>query len=283
MIGFLNINKPQGMTSHDCVAKVRKILGTRRVGHSGTLDPMAVGVLPIAVNQATRLLPYLPPGKAYKAVIRFGQITTTDDREGEIISDKPCPSLTLEAVETYLPKFIGTIEQFPPAFSAIKIGGKKLYELARSGQSIDVPSRTVTIESITILNWQPGDYPELTIEISCGAGTYIRSIARDWGELLGCGGMLIGLERTFSNGFHINSSISCDRVMPLSLTPADQILNHLPNLNLSLEEAKRWQQGQKISRASHPEGIWKVYQGIKFLGIGKIDGEMVSPVVVLPD
>jgi tRNA pseudouridine55 synthase len=282
VIGFLNINKPQGMTSHDCVAKVRKILGTRRVGHSGTLDPMALGVLPIAVNQATRLLPYLPTGKAYRAVIRFGQTTTTDDREGEILSDRPCPSLTLEEVEKHLAKFIGTIEQVPPAFSAIKIGGKKLYELARSGQNIEVPSRTVTIESITILSWQPGDYPELTIEICCGAGTYIRSVARDWGDRLGCGAMLIELERTLSNGFHLNSSISFDRITPLYLIPADEALSHLPRLTLSFEEAKRWQRGQKISLA-YPEGVWKVYQGTKFLGIGKIAEETLSPLVVLPD
>lgn len=282
MIGFLNINKPQGMTSHDCVARVRKILGTKRVGHSGTLDPMAVGVLPIAVNQATRLLPYLPPGKAYNAVIRFGQTTTTDDREGETICATPCPSLTLEVVLTYLSNFIGTIQQVPPAFSAVKIGGKKLYELARSGEQIDRPSRTVTIESIVVLNWQPGEYPLLKIRISCGSGTYIRSIARDWGELLGCGGMLTDLERTYSNGFHLSSSISLDEVTPSRLIPPDEALPHLSPLALSLEEAKRWQQGQKIGRNDCPEGVWKVYQGIKFLGIGRITRETASPLVVLP-
>ncbi len=281
MFGFLNVYKPEGMTSHDCVAQIRKRLGTKRVGHSGTLDPMAVGVLPIAVNQGTRLLPYLPPGKSYKAVIRFGQSSTTDDREGEIIADQPCPDLTLAEVEKHLPKFVGTIVQLPPAFSAIKQGGKKLYELARSGQIIDLPQRTVTIESIVILNWQGGNYPELTIAINCGTGTYIRSIARDWGQALGVGGMLVALERTFSNGFSLSSSIPLEEVDPSALIPPDRALCHLPMVNLSPEAGRRWQQGQRITIRNCPEGVLRVYQEESFLGMGKGNQGAVCPLVVL--
>ncbi len=281
MFGFLNVYKPEGMTSHDCVAQVRKRFGTKRVGHSGTLDPMAVGVLPIAVNQGTRLLPYLPPGKSYKAVIRFGQSSTTDDREGKIIADQPCPDLTLAEVEKHLPKFVGTIVQLPPAFSAIKQGGKKLYELARSGQITDLPQRTITIESIAILNWQEGNYPELTVAINCGTGTYIRSIARDWGQALGVGGMLVALQRTFSNGFSLSSSIPLEEVDPSALIPPDRALCHLPTVNLSHEAGRRWQQGQRITISNCPEGVLRVYQEESFLGIGKGNQGAVCPLVVL--
>lgn len=139
MLGFLNINKPQGLTSHDCVARVRKILGIKRIGHSGTLDPMAVGVLPIAVNQATRLLPYLQGGKAYKAVIKFGLVTTTDDREGETIADQPCPHLTLEQIKEHLPQFIGTIEQVPPSSAPLKLRAKNSTTSPDRGSPLPCP------------------------------------------------------------------------------------------------------------------------------------------------
>lgn len=283
MLGFLNINKPQGLTSHDCVARVRKILGIKRIGHSGTLDPMAVGVLPIAVNQATRLLPYLQGGKAYKAVIKFGLVTTTDDREGETIADQPCPHLTLEQIKEHLPQFIGTIEQVPPQFSAIKVEGKKLYDLARSGIAIALPPRPVTIASIEVLQWQPSTYPELTLVIDCGTGTYIRSIARDLGHILGCGGMLAALERTSSNGFAIEQSIPLEAVSPERIMPADRALAHLSSIDLEPEQARRWQQGQKIPLEHLSDQNLRVYQGEKFLGVGKAEDHFLQPQVVLPD
>lgn len=134
MNGFLNLNKPFGLTSHDCVARVRRLLHLKRVGHGGTLDPAAIGVLPIALGRATRLLQYLSHDKAYRATVRFGVRTATDDMAGEVLAADPCPQLTLPEVQKFLPQFLGKIQQIPPSYSAIQVGGKRLYELARAGK-----------------------------------------------------------------------------------------------------------------------------------------------------
>ena len=196
--GFISIDKPPQITAHDCVSKLRKLLKQKKIGHGGTLDPMATGVLPIAVGNATRLLRFLPEGKAYDAKIRFGIVTNTDDITGEILSDRPCPDLTREQIEQLLPLFQGEITQRPPAFSAIQVNGQRLYNLARRGEIVeaDIPLRSVKITEIQILDWTIGDYPELDVAISCGSGTYIRSIARDLGGKLGCGATFSGLKRT---------------------------------------------------------------------------------------
>ncbi|MEN9248365.1 MAG: tRNA pseudouridine(55) synthase TruB, partial [Gloeomargarita sp. GMQP_bins_69] len=143
MDGFLNLYKPAGWTSHDCVAKVRRLLGERRVGHGGTLDPWAMGVLPIAIGRATRLVNFLPPEKRYRARIRFGVQTTTDDLAGEIVTQRPVPDLTLAMVQGVLPEFVGVITQKPPAFSAVHIQGQRAYDLARQGQAVEMPDRRV--------------------------------------------------------------------------------------------------------------------------------------------
>ena len=250
--GFLNLYKPVGWTSHDCVAKVRRLLNLKKVGHGGTLDPKASGVLPIALGRATRLLQFLPPDKAYRAVIRLGIITTTDDLEGEVCYSAGAPSLTESAAIAPLSTFIGTIEQVPPRYSAIQVQGRRLYDLARRGKEIDVPKRTVTVHHITPVAWQPGEFPELTVDIACGAGTYIRSIARDLGALLGVGGTLAGLERTKSSGFTLESSLSLAQLEAQlqtdSYTPIAPaiVLKHHPRIVLSADAARRWQQGQKI-------------------------------------
>ncbi|MCS6958668.1 MAG: tRNA pseudouridine(55) synthase TruB [Pseudanabaenaceae cyanobacterium SKYGB_i_bin29] len=280
--GFLNINKPLGITSHDCLLQVKKALGVKKAGHSGTLDPLATGVLPIALNQATRLLPYLPGGKAYRAVIKFGLATTTDDREGEVMQDQPCPHLHLDEVEKLLPQFVGTIEQIPPAYSAIKVQGKKMYDLARSGLSVELRPRTVTIDKIEVLAWQPGDYPQLTLHIACSPGTYIRSIARDLGKLLGCGGMLTALERTCSNGFHLQDSTPPDRVTLDSLVDPKQVFSHLERIELDPQQIRQWQQGQKIQlEIEIGERMVQVCSSDKFLGLGKAKGGTIYPRVVL--
>jgi tRNA pseudouridine55 synthase len=155
--GFLNFHKPQGMSSHDCVGAVRRLLGVKKVGHGGTLDPLAEGVLPIAVGRATRLIPYLAPDKAYRAVIRFGLATTTDDLEGEILTQRPADHLVLADITAVLAEFQGTVEQIPPAFSAIQVQGQRLYDLARKGRAVTPPSRTVTIDQLTVEHWQPGE------------------------------------------------------------------------------------------------------------------------------
>ena len=250
--GFLNLHKPLDWTSHDCVAKVRRLLHTKKVGHGGTLDPAASGVLPIALGRATRLLNFLPEAKAYRAVIRFGVTTATDDLEGAVLSSQPVPALTAAEAIAPLPNFLGTLTQVPPAYSAVQVQGRRLYDLARQGQAVTAPARTVTIHRIERVGWQSGDFPEMTLTIACGPGTYIRAIARDWGAQLGVGATLAALVRTHSSGFELADSITlealADEIAAGSFTPVppSTALQHLPIITLAPELARRWQQGQKI-------------------------------------
>jgi tRNA pseudouridine55 synthase len=252
--GFINLHKLSDWTSHDCVAKVRRILNMKKVGHGGTLDPAAVGVLPIAVGKATRLLQYLPEGKAYRAIIRLGVQTTTDDLEGEIVYSQPVPDLTIEQVAAVIPEFIGEILQTPPMYSAIQVNGQRLYKLARAGEFVEVPTRTVQVTSIEILNWTPGDFPEVEVQIACGSGTYIRSIAHDLGVKLGTHGVLAFLERNASCGLQLPESITLEELaqqqqagvfVPIS---PDRGLTHLPTITLvTAELIKFWGQGKRLS------------------------------------
>ncbi len=256
MDGFINLKKLPDWTSHDCVAKVRRILNMKKVGHGGTLDPAAVGVLPIAIGKATRLLQYLPEGKAYRAVIRLGVQTTTDDLEGEIVYSEPAPNITIEQIQTIIPEFIGEILQTPPMYSAIQVNGKRLYQLARAGEIVEVPTRKVNIASIEILNWTPGDFPEVEVQIACGGGTYIRSIAHELGVKLGTKGVLAFLERNASCGFQLADSITLEELAaqqaagnfePIS---PDRGLSHLPTVTLMDGELiKFWGQGKRIPLA----------------------------------
>lgn len=283
MDGFLNLNKPAGFTSHDCVAKVRRLLKLKRVGHAGTLDPAATGVLPIALGKATRLLQYLPSDKAYQATIQLGVITTTDDLEGDILAKQPVSTtLNLETVAVALKSFQGTIQQVPPNYSAIQVQGKRLYDLARTGAEINVQPRTVEVYQIEILNWRSGDFPELDVAIACGSGTYIRAIARDLGQVLKTGGTLAKLLRTSSSGFDLTNSLTLEMLEAeiqagvFQPIPAEFPLTHLPTINLSGSEAKRWCQGQRIAIAvnsnSGNDSILRVQdENNHFLGIGQIN------------
>ncbi|AFZ47382.1 tRNA pseudouridine synthase B [Cyanobacterium stanieri PCC 7202] len=293
MMGFINLNKPQGFSSHDCVARVRRILQTKKVGHGGTLDPLAVGVLPIAVGKATRLLQFLPSKKAYRAKVRFGVRTTTDDLEGEIISQKKCPDLKLENISVFFADFIGNIEQIPPIYSAIKKDGKKLYELARQGKDVDIPSRQVEIFKIEVVNWWSGDFPELELDIVCGSGTYIRAIARDLGEKVGTGATLANLVRTLSCTLDIDHSINLESLEQqknnnqLTLIPPDLPLSHLPKISFDEEESIRWKQGQKlIFPEDHSQQFYRTYdQEKQFIGISEIkqgiENLIIKPKVVI--
>ncbi|MBX9256410.1 tRNA pseudouridine(55) synthase TruB [Desmonostoc muscorum CCALA 125] len=285
--GFLNLNKPFDWTSHDCVARVRKLLRLKRVGHAGTLDPAATGVLPIAFGKATRLLQYLPESKAYKATIRLGVRTTTDDLQGEIINSQPCAGLSLAQVKPALSKFQGKIEQIPPSYSAIQVDGKRLYDLARKGETVEVPVRTVEVFHIEILDWREGDFPELDVAIACGSGTYIRAIARDLGAILETGGTLAALIRTESSGFHLTDSLTLTDLetqlqagtfQPIS---ADAPLQHLSSVTLPLTSAQKWCQGQRISLTFDVSGIVRVYdEETRFLGIGELQNEVLIPQMV---
>src|SRR3712207_3120822 len=192
--GFLNVDKPAGFTSHDVVAQLRRPSRQKRIGHGGTLDPAATGVLPVALGEATRLVEFLVEGrKRYAAVIELGVATTTDDAEGEVVGTAPVPPLAKPDLEQVLRAFEGSLEQVPPMYSALQIDGKRLYQLARQGVSLELPPRRVEIERIDILHWES---PFLTIDVRCGKGTYIRALARDIGAALGCGGHLRSLRRT---------------------------------------------------------------------------------------
>jgi tRNA pseudouridine55 synthase len=275
MDGFLNLNKPAGWTSHDCVAKVRKLLKTKRVGHAGTLDPAAIGVLPIAVGRATRLLQYLRSDKAYRATIRFGITTATDDLEGEILTQQAVPDLTLEAIQEKLPTFLGVIQQIPPNYSAIQVDGKRLYDLARAGETIEAKPRTVEIYSLEVLDWRSGDFPELECAIACGSGTYIRSIARDLGAALNTGATLAHLIRTQSSGFVLSDTYLLENIDPeIELIAPDQALQHLQKLELADAIARKWCQGQKIeiseiTQLENEQHVRVVNQCDRFLGIGQ--------------
>ncbi|WP_017651357.1 tRNA pseudouridine(55) synthase TruB [Fortiea contorta] len=287
MQGFLNLNKPFNWTSHDCVARVRKLLRFKRVGHAGTLDPAAIGVLPIALGKATRLLQYLPGNKAYQATIRFGVRTTTDDLQGEVITSQPCSQLSLAAVKTALPAFVGKIEQIPPSYSAIQVDGKRLYDLARQGAIVEAPKRTVEVLQIEILDWRGGDFPELDLAIACGSGTYIRAIARDLGAALTIGGTLAALTRTESSGFHLTNSLTIPeletQLQAGTFQPIlpDTALQHLPSLTLAATSAEKWCQGQRLPLTQDLSGIARVYdEETRFLGIGQIQENILIPQMV---
>lgn len=288
MDGFINLKKLPDWTSHDCVAKIRRILQTKKVGHGGTLDPAAVGVLPIAIGKATRLLQYLPEGKAYRAVIRFGVQTTTDDLEGDIIYSEPVTDLTIAQIQAVIPEFIGEITQTPPMYSAIQVNGQRLYKLARAGEVVEVPTRQVRIDKIDILNWTPGDFPEVEVQIACGGGTYIRSIARDLGDRLGTKGVLAFLERNASCGFQLADSITLEELEQQqqagTFTPMlpERGLAYLPTATLTTAESiAAWSQGKRLpldelnlTPPSGSIGYVKVMGAERCWGIGEIQSNL---------
>ena len=222
LFGFLNVKKTKGITSHDVVYKIRKASGIKQVGHTGTLDPFAEGVLPVCIGKATRLIEYLDDDKAYLAVVKFGVETDTYDLDGKITKVSET-KVTGEDVEKILPEFCGEILQTPPAYSAIKVKGKKLYEYARKGQTVEVEPRKVFIEKLELKNF---DFENQTAEIfvKCSKGTYIRSIAHDTGQKLLCGAHLVKLTRTKAGKFEIENSVNLE-----NLQNPEDIKKHLIN------------------------------------------------------
>ena len=210
MFGFLNVYKPKGITSHDVVSALRRITKVKQIGHTGTLDPFAEGVLPICIGKATRLIEYLDDDKAYTGTIQLGSSTTTYDLEGEEVnfSDK---KVTFNEIEAALDKFRGEIEQLPPIYSTIKVNGKKLYEYAREGKEVKIEPRGVNISNLQILNFYP-ETRQLELHIECSKGTYIRSIANDLGEELGTYGHLVKLVRVKAGMFEVNNAVSLEHI-----------------------------------------------------------------------
>jgi tRNA pseudouridine55 synthase len=291
VFGFINLDKPEGFTSHDCVACVRRIVQTKRVGHGGTLDPSATGVLPIAIGSATRLLQFLPTPKAYRATIRLGMATNTDDLEGEIIQQCSATAITRDQIVEALGAFQGQIQQVPPMYSAIQRGGKRLYELARQGKVVEVEPRTVEIRSIEMLGWQVEGlaFPELTLQIDCGPGTYIRAIARDLGAALQVGGTLAQLVRTKSCGFELGGSISLATLeaqaaqQAVALIEPAYALQQMQSVELEESVGLRWCQGQLIDLTEAIDAEWVRVHGPhqSFLGVGQVEAGKLVPKVVL--
>ena len=269
--GLLNINKPPGITSHDVVARVRKLAGQRRVGHAGTLDPMATGVLLVFLGKATRLIEYVVGSrKQYRATICFGTSTNTLDAEGEITATSNASHLTETQLRALLPNFLGEIEQVPPLYSAIKKNGQPLYKLARAGQIVDLPPRQVTIDSLTWVTWDP---PLLTVDVVCSAGTYIRSLARDLGDAAGTGAHLTQLTRTASGPWILDDAVRLEQLENNSgwekyLHPFEQAITHLPRVDLNEAAATDVRFGRRIELDSLDETPARAYTpGGEFLAI----------------
>lgn len=221
MFGFININKPKGMTSHDVVATLRRLTNIRQIGHTGTLDPFAEGVLPVCIGRATRLIEFLEDDKAYLATVQFGSNTDTYDIDGQITETFE-KKVTREEVENALQNFRGEIEQMPPIYSAIKVNGKKLYEYARNGEEVKIQPRRVNIELLELKDFD-AETQKAVLEVKCSKGTYIRSIAYDLGKVLGTGGHLTALVRTKAGCFTIENAI------PLQKLVFGDVKSHLIN------------------------------------------------------
>ena len=221
--GFLVVDKAPAMTSHDVVAVARKALGTRKVGHAGTLDPMATGVLVLGFGNGTRLLQYITDGdKSYTATIVLGAATVTDDREGEVISEADASQITDDQIKTGLAKMIGEIAQRPSSVSAVKVGGERAYDRVRAGEVFELAARNITISTLDILEIRRvGLRVEVDIDVTCSAGTFIRAIARDLGSELQVGGHLSALRRTRVAGFPISQAISFEELKGQSFTPLE--------------------------------------------------------------
>ena len=250
--GFLILNKGKNCTSHDCVKKIKKIFNVKKVGHTGTLDPQVTGVLPIALGSATRFIQYLPQEKSYIGIIQLGIKTTTDDIYGEIIEQKDVPKLTFDDLDNSLNSFRGTFQQIPPKVSSVHINGERAYKKSWRKENFTLPSKEVRVESLILKDWDLSNR-QLRIEINCSSGTYIRSIARDLGNLLKSGGCLYDLRRIKASGFSEVKSIDLEHLINKRnhidklIIPISEALDHMPKIYLSNElDILFWRTGRKI-------------------------------------
>ena len=283
--GILNILKPPGMTSHDVVSYVRRLYGLKKVGHAGTLDPAAAGVLPIFLGQATRLIEYTANAtKSYRAEMTFGFETDTGDDTGTIVRKGETVLPERQQVEAALSCFRGLITQTPPVYSAIKIGGKKLYELARAGRPVEPPPRQVQIDSLILINEEPG---KILIDVDCSKGTYIRTLCQDIGRHLGCLATMSFLIRTRVGSFDIQQAVTLEeaKANPKQvLLPLDAAIQHLPLLMLDPVQSKDFCQGKTVPVAETLTDAVRVYGCNQvLLGIGQSSNQLsvVKPVKVV--
>ncbi len=295
--GWLAIDKPLGLSSAQVVAKVKWILQAAKVGHGGTLDPLATGVLPIALGEATKTVSYVMDGsKTYAFQIRWGQATATDDREGEVVETSDIRP-DRAGIEAALGGFTGEIEQIPPAYSAIKVGGERSYDLARSGEAVELKSRQVHVESFTLDAMPDADHADFTVV--CGKGTYIRSLARDLARALGTVGHVAVLRRTACGPFREQEAISLESLQELGqgpgprayLLPVETALDDIPALALTEAEARRLQSGGPVSllhvasrfpQTRFEQGtMCRAMDGKRMVALARIEGGEIRPVRVL--
>jgi len=250
--GFLVINKDKGFTSHDCVRQIRKLLNTKKVGHTGTLDPEVTGTLPIAIGSATRFIQYLPQGKTYIGQIKLGIRTNTDDIHGEIINQKNWPKISDDKLDQYLDKFRGIIKQIPPKVSSIHVNGERAYKKFFNNENFELAPREVKIDELILIKWDQIN-GIIEIKIKCSGGTYIRSIARDLGKILNSEGCLLQLKRISACGFNEQHSIKISDMGKEKnktsnlIIPTISALNHISTLELNKEEEINfWQTGRAI-------------------------------------
>ena len=274
--GIIIIDKPQGWTSMDVCAKLRGIFREKRVGHAGTLDPMATGVLPVFLGRATRAVEFASEGqKEYVAGLKLGVVTNTQDTSGEVLEERPV-SVTRQDLEAALSAFRGDIEQIPPMYSAIKINGKKLYELARKGREVERKPRPVTIHSLTVEEQTgPADF---ILRVRCSKGTYVRTLCHDIGQALGCGGTMSSLRRTTAAGFDLSRAVTLDQVQQASnpaalLLPVDAYFGDRPRLDLSPELEKKVRNGMTVVMPRTAPGEYRVYgANDAFLALCRAEG-----------
>jgi tRNA pseudouridine55 synthase len=283
-VGILNINKPRGWTSHDVVAKVRRLAAQKRVGHAGTLDPMAEGVLPVLLGRATRVADLVQQGhKTYMATIHLGASTETDDAEGSILLERPVPLLTEELVERTLEGFRGEILQTPPRYSAVKVAGRRAYAVARAGGEVELAPRPVSVYDLRLLELSAA---RLIVEVTCSRGTYIRALARDMAAALDTVGHLTRLVRTRVGSFVLDDALSLEAIamsgVESALLPASRSLPDAPSCAVSADEALRLVNGQALAAAGQrAECIWVYDPHGLLVCLASADGTLLRPRLVL--
>lgn len=277
--GVLVLDKPVGLSSNQCLQRAKRLLKADKAGHTGALDPLASGVLPLCFGEATKVAQYLlESDKTYRTTILLGVKTASGDRDGDIVSKRDVPHFTLDTIEVVLQRFIGTITQQPSIYSALKQNGVPLYKLARAGKEIVPKFREIQIHTIELLRWQ---HPELELRVTCSKGSYIRTLAEDIGEALGCGAHVTALRREQAGPFVLAQAITLERLAELTgegkelpsgiLLPVDLPLQHLPSLQLNEAEMRRLRQGQVVMLPSPLEdGVIRVYCKDEFIGIGEV-------------
>ena len=283
--GIVVIDKPAGMTSHDVVDEVRRRFGTKKVGHAGTLDPDATGVLVVGVGRATRLLSFtqhIP--KRYRAVVHFGITTSTQDASGEVVAERD-PSFTEDDLRAVLDKFTGEIEQLPPMVSAVKVGGERLYKKARRGEDVERAPRRVTVYSLDLVSYDE-EKSEAIVDVACSGGTYVRTLADDVGEALGCGAHLASLRRTSSGGFDEIDAIALSNVDPAGLRPPSDAVRDLRRVDLDDDEAHAVSHGRALpltagSVDSSDDEVVALFHEDALLGVYRRRGDRLVAETVL--